>query len=111
MARSRCVSWNPQSSLIGLLVTPILAIALVNGVWFVGSAFVEAAQKQGAREKDDAPAVYRGARIHTAPGPVIERGVLVVLKGKILDVGAEDQVKIPANAKIKDMTGKVIIPG
>jgi imidazolonepropionase-like amidohydrolase len=55
--------------------------------------------------------VYRGARIHTASGPVIERGVIIVLKGKILDVGAEDKVKIPANAKVHDVTGKVIIPG
>ena len=75
--------------------------------WFVGSAFMEASQKQS----DDAPVVYKGARIHTASGPVIENGVMIVLKGKILDVGSEGQVKLPANAKIRDMTGKVIIPG
>ena len=37
--------------------------------------------------------------------------MLIVLKGKILDVGTEDQVKIPQNARVQDMTGKVIIPG
>ncbi len=105
-------AWNPQSSLVGLLVMPVLAIAIANGIWFIGSAFVEAAQNQAARERDEGPVAYRGfARIHTASGPVIERGVLIVLKGKILEVGAEDQVKIPANAKVQDMTGTVIIPG
>ena len=59
----------------------------------------------------DTPVVYRGARIHTASGPVIEKGVLIVLKGKILDVGAEGDVKIPEGALVRDMTGKVIIPG
>ena len=105
---ARCCSWNcKSSSLLAVLIVPALAIMGAGLVWFVADAFVEAAQKQA----DDAPVVYRGARIHTASGPVIERGVLIVLKGKILDVGAEDKVKIPANAKIHDMTGKVIIPG
>ena len=97
----RCCSWK-----LVLLAVPVAAIG-AGLVWFVASAFVEAAQKQG----DDAPVVYRGARIHTASGPVIERGVMIVLKGKILDVGAEGAIKIPANAKVHDMTGKVIIPG
>ena len=89
------------------VVYPLLSVAAAYVVWFVGSAFVEATQAQAA----DAPVVYRGARIHTASGPVIERGVMIVLKGKILDVGTEEQVKIPAGALVHDMTGKVIIPG
>jgi imidazolonepropionase-like amidohydrolase len=101
------MSWK----LIGLLAVPILAVLAANLLWFVSSAFVEANQKVTAAAGNDRPIVYRGARIHTAAGPVIERGVLVVLKGKILEVGSEDQVKIPANAKVEDMTGKVIIPG
>ena len=63
------------------------------------------------KEADDGPVVYRGARIHTAAGPVIEKGVLIVLKGKILEVGSEDTVQIPKGAQVRDMTGKVIIPG
>jgi imidazolonepropionase-like amidohydrolase len=55
--------------------------------------------------------VYRGARIYTAAGPVIEHGDLVVQKGKILAVGAEGKVAIPKGSVIRDVTGKTIIPG
>src|SRR3954452_18361305 len=99
--------WNPLRSSFNLLILPILAVAAANLVWFVASAFVEASQKTG----DAAPVVYKGARIHTASGPIIERGVMIVVKGKILDVGSEEQVKIPKNAQVRDLTGKVIIPG
>ena len=88
--------------LIKLLVFPLAAVIVANVVWFVASAFIEASQQPDP----EAPVVYRGARIHTASGPVIERGVMIVLKGKILDVGSEDQVKIPNGAKVHDMTGK-----
>ncbi len=103
-----------KSAVVKLLLIPLAAIAAASFVWFVASAFVEAAQqqqKQTGPVAGEMPIAYRGARIHTASGPVIERGVLIVLKGKILDVGSEDQVKIPPGAKVRDMTGKVIIPG
>ncbi len=57
------------------------------------------------------PVAFKGARIHTVAGPVIERGVLVIHKGKIVAVGAEDAIAIPAGAEIRDCTGKTIIPG
>jgi len=69
-----------KSALIKLIVIPLAAIAVANLIWFVGDAFVEAAQKQ-----DDELVAYTGARIHTASGPVIERGTILVKKGKILD--------------------------
>lgn len=64
----------------------------------------------------DAPAAdevvaYRGARILTAAGQPIEKGVLVVQKGKIVAVGPQATVEIPAQARIVDLTGKTIIPG
>jgi imidazolonepropionase-like amidohydrolase len=55
--------------------------------------------------------VLRGARIHTASGPVIESGTLVVTDGQIADVGPSEKVATPAGAKVIDVTGKVIIPG
>jgi imidazolonepropionase-like amidohydrolase len=61
----------------------------------------------------DSPTLYTAARIYTAAGPVIEKGILVVDKGKIVAVAsAEDlQIKLPQNAKVVDLTGKMVIPG
>jgi imidazolonepropionase-like amidohydrolase len=60
---------------------------------------------------DDPPIAYRGGRIHTCAGTMIERGVLVVHQGKIVAVGAEKDVVIPPGAAVRDVTGKTIIPG
>ena len=59
----------------------------------------------------DAATVYQGARILTAAGAPIERGVLVVQRGKIVAVGPEGKVQVPAQAKVCDLAGKTIIPG
>jgi imidazolonepropionase-like amidohydrolase len=75
------------------------------------AVIMSVAWQAAAQEPAETPVVYRGARIHTAAGPVIERGVLIVLKGKILNVGAEDSVQIPAGARVHDLGGKTIIPG
>ncbi len=63
----------------------------------------------------DAPAertiAYRGARILTAAGAPIDKGVLVVRRDKIFAVGAEADTAIPEGAEVIDLTGKTIIPG
>src|SRR5262245_52673575 len=64
-----------------------------------------------AKAGEPPPVAYKGATIHTAAGPVIRRGVMIVHLGKITAVGPEDTVKIPSGAEIRDMSGKVIIPG
>jgi imidazolonepropionase-like amidohydrolase len=79
----------------------ILALAVVG----------PAVQPPADEPKGQPPVAYRGARIHTAAGPVIERGVLVVHKGKITAVGPEDSTVIPPGAIVRDLTGKTIIPG
>src|SRR5258708_4569222 len=55
--------------------------------------------------------VFRGARIYPVAGPVIEHGVLVVRKGKIVAVGPQNQVQIPEGAALHDLAGKTMIPG
>src|SRR5688572_12783532 len=55
------------------------------------------------------PLVIKGPRIHTAAGASIERGVMVVHKGKIIAIGPEGQVQIPAKAVVRDLSGKTII--
>lgn len=59
----------------------------------------------------DAPVAFRGTRIMTASGPVFEPGTLVVWDGKIVDVGPDASVTIPPGAAVRDLRGRVIIPG
>ncbi len=60
-----------------------------------------------AQEK---PMAFKGALIYPIQGAPIENGILVVQNGKILSVGDANS-KIPADAVITDVTGKVIMPG
>jgi len=50
-----------------------------------------------------------GARILTAANGEIAKGAILIMNGKIVEVGI--QVKIPPNAKIMDVSGFVITPG
>src|SRR5262249_45764957 len=60
---------------------------------------------------NDRPLAFQGARILPVAGDPIERGVLVIHRGKIVAVGAQDQTPIPKDAVVVDGSGKVIIPG
>src|SRR5690625_7712888 len=55
--------------------------------------------------------VFGGARLLPISSAPIENGVLVVEGGKIVAVGEEGRVQIPANAVVHDLSGKVITPG
>lgn len=55
--------------------------------------------------------LYRGARIYTAAGAPIDNGALLVHKGKIAAMGPMASVMAPKDATIRDLNGKVIIPG
>lgn len=58
----------------------------------------------------DKPTVFKGATIYPIIGEPIQNGVLVIQHGKIINVGGP-QTPIPADAEIKDVTGKIIMPG
>lgn len=64
-----------------------------------------------AGEPGPSPIAFRGARIHTATGPVIESGTLIIDDGHIVAVGPSDQVPLPSGTKVIDASGRVIIPG
>src|SRR5215831_5297311 len=49
-----------------------------------------------------------GARVITAPGHVIENGVVVVRGGVIEAVAPQGQVAVPADARVFDLKGKVV---
>jgi imidazolonepropionase-like amidohydrolase len=55
---------------------------------------------------------FKGARIITMEGDeVIEDGVLVVYRNKIEAIGKANEISIPSDAKVIDVSGKTIIPG
>jgi len=54
---------------------------------------------------------FSGARILPIAGPEIARGTLVIGEGKILAVGPDDEVAIPAGALVRDLAGKLLMPG
>jgi imidazolonepropionase-like amidohydrolase len=64
-----------------------------------------------AAAPQEAPLAFTGARVIPIDGPEIERGVLVVQGGRILAVGAEGEVEIPAGAEVRDCAGHVLMPG
>src|SRR5690606_36244400 len=57
------------------------------------------------------PVVLQGARIIPISGPEIESGTLVVREGRIIAVGPRASIAVPAGAEVRDVTGKVIMPG
>ncbi|MFC2163616.1 amidohydrolase family protein [Acidobacteriota bacterium] len=64
----------------------------------------------GALAKDpDNSVALKGATIHTAIGPPIPNGTILLEKGKITAVGAN--VPLPPGIKVIDVSGKVITPG
>ena len=73
------------------------------------ASLIPAAPAQSAR--DESVLVVQGARILPISAPPIARGVLVIRGGKIVAVGEEGKVQIPAGAKIQDASGKVVMPG
>jgi imidazolonepropionase-like amidohydrolase len=54
---------------------------------------------------------FVGATVMPVAEPPIEDAVLVIDNGEIVAVGEEGRVRIPRNAEIFDVTGKVIVPG
>ncbi len=59
----------------------------------------------------DRPQAFVGALVIPISGPPIENGVIVISRGKIVAVGARGAVNVPSDAEVRDMMGKVIMPG
>ena len=54
---------------------------------------------------------FVGGRIIDGIGRVIERGTIVVRDGRIVQVGAQDAVKVPAGVAEVNLAGKTVVPG
>lgn len=62
-------------------------------------------------EAQDTAFAFRGATIYPIEGEPIENGVLVVRHGQVVAVGPAATVPLPADAVVRDLSGKVIMPG
>lgn len=71
---------------------------------FVILALVSSAAAEG-------PVAFREGLVLPIAGPPIEKGVVVVEGGKIVAVGPAETTEIPADARVIDLAGKVIMPG
>lgn len=69
-----------------------------------------AAAPAGA-QTDGGPVAYTGATVINATGQSIPDGVLVVQRGKIVAVGPRSTTRLPADARVVDLKGKVVMPG
>ncbi len=81
----------------------IPAIILAGGLAVVYSTAPLAAQER--------PLAFTGAEIIPVSGPPIPDGALVVRHGRITAVGPRGQVRIPSDAVVRELEGKVIMPG
>ncbi len=81
------------------------------GLCLLASLAVLCDRPTAAEKAAPKPIAFRGARIHTAEGPPIDNGVLVIHQGKIVAVGPAESTPIPADADVIDAAGKGIIPG
>jgi imidazolonepropionase-like amidohydrolase len=63
------------------------------------------------QQDPSSPVALIGARILPVSGPPIESGILVVHQGVIAHVGPLDSTPIPAGAEVRDVSGRVIVPG
>jgi imidazolonepropionase-like amidohydrolase len=72
-------------------------------------AQVTTAPVQGIRENDPRVHALTNARVITAPGKVIEKGTVLIRDGLVADVGPA--VKVPAEARVWDLTGRTIYAG
>jgi len=59
----------------------------------------------------DEPIALVGARIIPAVGPEIRSGVIVFRDGLFAHVGSLDSTSVPASARVRDVSGLVIMPG
>lgn len=64
------------------------------------------------RDIPQGSAVLRGARVVTMKGnEVIENADIVITNNRIVGVGRRGSVKVPAGARVIDVSGKTIVPG
>ena len=115
------ISWNGDSNKLYWSLGPELYQASVAGLFDIKGEGEAADESEPTvtnlsfKHKVDKPSgaiAFVGGKVVTMEGDqVIDNGVVVVEGNKIIAVGAQGSVDIPANAKQIDISGKSIMPG
>ena len=85
----------------------MLMVAL--GVVTVGLSLMTTDRPLRAEEPDHRPLAIRGDLVYTMAGPPIEKGVVLIVDGKITLVGSALDIPIPPAARM--LEGRVVTPG
>ncbi|HYT32531.1 MAG TPA: hypothetical protein VEO37_08060, partial [Thermoanaerobaculia bacterium] len=88
---------------VALLVAPVLLFALA--LW---PALPAAGRAGEVRSGDQFAFALVGGKVITAPGRILDPGVVVVRGGVIQAVGAPGKTAIPVDARVFEMKGKTI---
>jgi imidazolonepropionase-like amidohydrolase len=59
----------------------------------------------------DSVTVFTGAKIYPVSSAPIENGTLIIKSGKISAIGNKTDIPVPADAKVIDVSGRIIMPG
>ncbi|MCA9249606.1 MAG: amidohydrolase family protein [Phycisphaerales bacterium] len=79
--------------------------------WILLLALVVLAGVSTSTQAEESTTAYVGAKIIPIVGDDIERGVLIVKGGKIVEVRATDDRKFADGTEVVDVSGKVLMPG
>ncbi len=93
-----------------------LARCLIFAILFIPWGVTEIAASEEPQmpvleEKQVAALVLKGATLYTVTDGIVPNGILVVQDGKIVTVGPSSEVTVPDDAVVRDVSGKVILPG
>jgi len=112
------ISWSGNSQQLYWSLGPELYQVSVADAFAVGSKKDYQAKKgqyigfkTPAYQANDTVAFVGGQVITMAGDQVIQNGVVLVKGNKISAVGSKDDVQIPADAKVIDISGKTLMPG
>ena len=114
------ISWNTKSNTLYWTLGPELYHASLEGMFAINKADdadfkVKSGDNIGFSKKMAKPKgmiALKGAKIITMDGEkVIENGVIITNGKHIKSIGTANEVTIPKDAKVIDVTGKTIMPG
>lgn len=89
---------------------PLVALLWLGGlVGSLAAQTIETRPVDGLHENTPQRYALTGAKLVVTPDKVVERGVLIVDNGVIVQAGAD--LAIPADARVIDLKGKTVYPG